>query len=225
MTSSSLIAELPAPARSAATRQTLATVRVLGAAGLVLGVFLAYLGFAWDVQWHTDVGPDTFFTAPHLVLYGGIAISGLTCLAIVLLTTRFTRGTGTALEGTTAIFNDAFRAPLTFEPEGGIADKTATIRITDPHGDWYEVGPLGRHPRQRTLWGLDLISLPEPGSWTIELTVNGMEGVGTGTLSGVMVGPRPGPPPTPMWLIAALPLVFLLWLGVRGWLAVRPGRL
>lgn len=570
MTSSSLIAELPAPARSGATKQTLATVRVLGAAGLLFGVFLAYLGFAWDVQWHTDVGPDTFFTAPHLVLYGGIAISGLTCLAVVLLTTRYSRGTETALEGTTAIFNGAFRAPLgyivsgfgalffllyglmdqwwhslygfdvtlvspphvglilsimvtmagclialawhvrtasargaqrflaalgtafaaavlvafitptltdlqpwefvrgvswpncvvsalypaallmvasiirrpwaatlfglcftaldlfstavvpvitrdyaaslglflrdtttgdvivsglipsyliiaglvvdvlleigrlrawspvvvvpfagaaaaltlrlleadlplyqpsafdpaeiavfraahsssvamsslllapvigavagwfgwllgvllatsrlerpgqspplkaaaasailvllvagspltvqahasdphhellqagpyavtvgfsewpiqaersldiTFEPEGGIANKTATIRITDPHGDWYEVGPLGRHPRQRTLWGLDLISLPESGNWTIELTVNGMEGIGTGTLSGITVGPRPGPPPTPMWLIAALPLVFLIWLGVRGWLTVRPGRL
>ena len=50
MTSSSLIAELPAPARSDSTSQTLATVRVLGAAGLLIGVFLAYLGFAWDVQ-------------------------------------------------------------------------------------------------------------------------------------------------------------------------------
>jgi hypothetical protein len=113
---------------------------------------------------------------------------------------------------------------ITFEPEGGIADKTATIRITDPQGDWYEVGPLGRHPRQRDLWGLDLIALPATGDWTIELTVSGPEGTGAGTLSGIAVGERPGPPLSPMWVIAILPLVFLLSLGVRGWLQVRPGR-
>jgi hypothetical protein len=113
---------------------------------------------------------------------------------------------------------------ITFEPEGGIADKSATIEITDPYGEWYEVGALGRHPRQRELWGLDLIALPAPGDWTIELTVSGPEGTGSGTLTGVPVGERPGPPPAPMWVIAALPLVFLLWLGVRGWLQVRPGR-
>ncbi|MBA2598485.1 MAG: hypothetical protein H0V00_17830, partial [Chloroflexia bacterium] len=73
------------------------------------------------------------------------------------------------------------------------------------------------------LWGLDLIALPAPGDWTIELTVTGPEGTGAGTLSGIAVGERPGPPPAPMWLIAALPLLFLLWLGVRGWRQVRPG--
>ncbi len=41
---------------------------------------------------------------------------------------------------------------------------------------------------------------------------------------GVPAGERPGPPPAPMWLIAALPLFFLVGLGVRGWLQVRPGR-
>jgi hypothetical protein len=113
---------------------------------------------------------------------------------------------------------------ITFEPQGGIAGKTATIAITDEHGDWYEVGPLGRHPRQRELWGLDLIALPSPGTWTIELTVDGPLGSGTGTLSGVAVEARPGPPLAPMWLIAVLPLLFLLWLGARGWMRVRPGR-
>jgi hypothetical protein len=113
---------------------------------------------------------------------------------------------------------------ITFEPEGGIADKTATIEITDPNGDWYEVGPLGRHPRQRDLWGLDLIALPAQGDWTIELTIDGPKGIGTGTLTGISVGERPGPPLSPMWLIAILPLVFLLWLGIRAWFMVRPGR-
>ena len=30
--------------------------------------------------------------------------------------------------------------------------------------------------------------------------------------------------PGPIWAIAALPLVFLVWLGMRGWLRVRPGK-
>ena len=105
-----------------------------------------------------------------------------------------------------------------------IEGKSATIRITDPYGDWYEVGALGRHPRQRELWGLDLIALPSTGDWSIELTVDGPEGSGTGALTGIPVGERPGPPPAPMWLIAALPLIFLLWLGVRGWRQVCPSQ-
>lgn len=570
MTSSTLVARIPPPTRSRASDQTLARIRIIAAAGFLGGVFLALLGFAWDVQWHTDVGPDTFFTAPHLVLYGGIAISGLTCLAMVLLTTLYARrGAATALDGATAILGGRFLAPLgyivggfgalffllyggldqwwhtlygfdvtlvspphiglifsivvsmagclvalawhvrtargkaqialasagcalaaailvmfitptltdllpwmlfgsvswpssvisllypatillvvviirqpwagtlfgliftllnlilvlvvpaitrdyaasiglfmrdntsgeaivpgltptfvlaagiivdllialgrrqnwrvgvtiplagaaaalalrliepnlplyqsatfapaemqqriaeitaavstsslilapifgavagwfgwllgivirgendpastsppsgspiaaaataaalvlllvpastlahaadphhetiqagpyavlvgfsewpilaersidiTFEPEGGIAGKSASIRITDAEGELYEVGPLGRHPRQRELWGLDLIALPTQGDWTIELTVDGPLGSGTETLTGIPVGARPGPPPLPIWLVATLPLVFLLWLGVRGWRAVRPGQ-
>ncbi|MFN8589974.1 MAG: hypothetical protein U0031_00845 [Thermomicrobiales bacterium] len=111
---------------------------------------------------------------------------------------------------------------ITFTPDGGIADKTATIEITDPAGEWYEIGPLGRHPRQRDVWGLDLIALPDPGDWTIKLTIDGPLGQGTGTLRGIPVTDRPGPPLWPMWLIAALPLIFLVWLGLRGWRAVRP---
>ena len=566
MTASTLVAEIPAPARTA--DKTLARARVIAAAGFLIGIMLAFLGFAWDVQWHTDVGPDTFFTAPHLVLYGGIAVSGLTCLGMVLLTTWYARrGLPAALDGATSLLGGRFQAPLgyivggfgalffllygvmdqwwhslygfdvtlvspphvglilsimvtmagclmafawhirtapvegvrrtlagagiafaaaalvmfitptltdlfrwemfgrfswpnmvvaalypaaillvasivrrqwagtlfglmftaldllttamvpaitrdyaaslglfprdnvsgevivpglvptyvlaagivvdllletarrrgwrvavvvpvagaaaalvlrllepdlplyqphrldpaeiaalkaevsaavamsslilapligaaagwfgwllgivikdgtthtsaaryrpaavaavaamglllltpattdahapdphheliqagpyavtvgfsewpiraeraldiTFEPEGGIADKTAAIRVVDPSGDWYEVGPLGRHPRQRDLWGLDLIALPAAGNWSIELTVDGPLGGGSGTLTGIPVESRPGPPLAPMWLIAALPLVFLAWLGVRGWLQVRPG--
>jgi hypothetical protein len=568
MASSPLIAQLPASPRARTADRTVDRARIVAAAGFLLGVVLSFLGFSWDVQWHTDVGPDTFFTAPHLVLYGGVAIAGLTSLAMVLLTTWYARrGTPAALEGTTAILGGRFQGPLgyiiggfgalffllyglmdqwwhtlygfdvtlvspphvglilsimvtmagcltalawhvrtahgpvqrifaaagaafaaavlvafitptltdllpwrlfgvvswpntvvsllypaailtvisvvrrpwggtlfglvftaldllttaiipgitrdyaasiglfmrdnttgevvvsgllptyvllagiaadlvllagralgwrltivvplagaaaafalrlpepnlplyapdplapaeviaawteitaavstsslilaplvgalagwfgwllgivltgsasgatprvpgravvataaailllltpattlahapdphhetiqagpyevlvgfsewpiraersldiTFEPEGGIEDKTATIRITDPNGEWERggVGPLGRHPRQRELWGLDLIAFPTPGDWTIELTIDGPEGTGTGTLSGIPVGERPGPSPAPMWAIAALPLLFLVWLGVQAWIRVRPG--
>jgi hypothetical protein len=37
--------------------------------GLLLGACFYILGGSWDIQWHADVGPDTFFTAPHSMLY------------------------------------------------------------------------------------------------------------------------------------------------------------
>lgn len=42
-----------------------------------LGGFVAALfGTYWDDAWHTEVGRDTFFIAPHLVLYAGISLAG-----------------------------------------------------------------------------------------------------------------------------------------------------
>ena len=113
MSASTLIAQNPAPTRARAADRTLERARFAAAAGFLLGVFLVFLGFAWDIQWHTDVGPDTFFTAPHLVLYGGVAIAGLTSLAMELLATWFARrGSPAALERTTAILGGRFRGPL-----------------------------------------------------------------------------------------------------------------
>jgi len=66
--------------------------RGLPAASTVLGgTVLSLVGLTWDVQWHTDVGPDTFFTLPHLFLYAGSAVSGLASLVVVLLTTAAQR--------------------------------------------------------------------------------------------------------------------------------------
>lgn len=61
-------------------------------AGLLLfGTATTLIGLAWDAQWHSDVGPDTFFTLPHLLLYLGSAVSGLVSLAVVLAATAATR--------------------------------------------------------------------------------------------------------------------------------------
>ncbi|MCO1581482.1 hypothetical protein M8C13_37605 [Crossiella sp. SN42] len=65
----------------------------LVAAGFVLGgSLLSLTGLTWDIQWHSDVGPDTFFTLPHLFLYSGSAIAGIASLVVVLLTTAAQRG-------------------------------------------------------------------------------------------------------------------------------------
>ena len=59
--------------------------RLLTGIPLTLGVMLSFLGLAWDIQWHGEVGPDTFFTLPHLALYSGVAIAGLTSLMVTLM--------------------------------------------------------------------------------------------------------------------------------------------
>ncbi|MFC4589979.1 hypothetical protein [Sphaerisporangium corydalis] len=86
------------------------------ATAVLAGVFLSLAGFVWDVQWHTDVGPDTFFTAPHLLLYAGSAIAGLASLAVVLATTAGRRR-GHPIDPTVGgrvvgVFGGAIAAPV-----------------------------------------------------------------------------------------------------------------
>ena len=58
---------------------------------LLLGSASTFVGLAWDLQWHNDVGPDTFYTLPHLFIYAGAAVSGLVSLAVVLAATGAVR--------------------------------------------------------------------------------------------------------------------------------------
>ncbi len=77
---------------STAGVQARSVPRGLVPASVVLGgVLLSLTGLTWDIQWHTDVGPDTFFTVPHLLLYSGSAVSGLASLIVVLMTTAAER--------------------------------------------------------------------------------------------------------------------------------------
>lgn len=83
---------------------------------VLLGTAISTVGLSWDIEWHVDVGPDTFFTLPHLFLYSGSAISGVASLAVVLLATsaqragrrwpRWAGGVGVR------VFGGAFHAPL-----------------------------------------------------------------------------------------------------------------
>ncbi len=66
---------------------TLPRSEVVGAWAMLLGLVLLTFGLAWDAQWHFDVGPDTIFTAPHLLVYSGPALYGFSCLAVVLVRT------------------------------------------------------------------------------------------------------------------------------------------
>ncbi|MGH3916108.1 MAG: hypothetical protein ACRDTC_22275, partial [Pseudonocardiaceae bacterium] len=78
-----------------------------------------------------------------------------------------------------------------FTPAGGIADLNGTLQMTGPSGAEFQpnvqsAGPQGRalvrHPRARDSWGLDIVALPEEGTWRFEFVLAGPRGPGTGTL-------------------------------------------
>jgi hypothetical protein len=87
-----------------------------GAWAVLLGTLITTVGLSWDIQWHVEVGPDTFFTLPHLALYAGSALSGIASLVMVLMTTS-ARRTGRPLPPTVGgppvrVFGGRFTAPL-----------------------------------------------------------------------------------------------------------------
>jgi hypothetical protein len=87
-----------------------------GAALVLLGGVLTVVGFSWDIDWHTVVGPDTFFTAPHLMVYAGCTLAGVTSLVLVLLATAGQRA-GRPVDRTAGgppirVFGGLFTAPL-----------------------------------------------------------------------------------------------------------------
>lgn len=50
-------------------------------------VFQGVTGTAWDVQWHTYVGRDQFWTPPHILIYTAVGCAGLIALVNVLAST------------------------------------------------------------------------------------------------------------------------------------------
>ncbi|MCD9588169.1 hypothetical protein [Streptomyces sp. 8ZJF_21] len=87
------------------------------AANTVLaGTMTSLFGLSWDIQWHVDVGPDTFFTLSHLMLYSGSALAGIASLTMVLIATAAQRA-GRSVDQfpggkPVRVFGGVFRAPL-----------------------------------------------------------------------------------------------------------------
>ncbi|WP_020386204.1 hypothetical protein [Kribbella catacumbae] len=122
---------------SASSSRVLPRREQLGAWFLLTGTALSGLGLVWDVQWHSDVGPDTFFTAPHLVMYLGGALSGITSLIVVLLGTRAAQRPQ-YVDGAPALtVLGTFRAPLPFLVCGTAGAIGLLYGLTDLW--WHEV--------------------------------------------------------------------------------------
>jgi hypothetical protein len=68
------------------------------------------VGVLWDISWHRTIGRDTFWTPPHLAIYVGGVVAGLTCGWLALRTT-FAADSG-RLEKAASVRFWGFRAPL-----------------------------------------------------------------------------------------------------------------
>jgi hypothetical protein len=93
-----------------------------GAWSVLAGTLITLFGLGWDIQWHVEVGPDTFFTLSHLALYSGSAIAGIGSLTMVLLSTAAQRA-GRAFPRYAGgppirVFGGAFHAPLGYLVSG-----------------------------------------------------------------------------------------------------------
>lgn len=120
---------LPVPLPAADGSSAAADSAVAGRTGarvgawiVLLGTAITTVGISWDIQWHVEVGPDTFFTLPHLFLYSGSAIAGIASLVMVLLATSAQRAgrdwPRTAGGTPVRVFGGVFRAPLGYLVSG-----------------------------------------------------------------------------------------------------------
>lgn len=106
------------PIEDRATDRDPSALLGMGAVGLLLAALCTYFGASWDIMWHTDVGPDTFFTAPHLLVYAGAAGAGLASLAVVLGLTWRARHGATDDGVSVPLLRGAFRGPVGFAIAG-----------------------------------------------------------------------------------------------------------
>ena len=75
-------------------------------------------GVRWDIQWHVQIGRDSFWIAPHLMTYAGVSTVVLVSFGILLWETgRPVPGTGTVrvlgLRGTRGFHVAAWGAAIT----------------------------------------------------------------------------------------------------------------
>jgi hypothetical protein len=72
---------------------------------------------------------------------------------------------------------------------------------------------LSRHPRNRSVWGLDVHSLDVAGMWTLRFEIDGPQGAGTGDLA-IDVLKQPGPALALSWAIGPIPLALAFYVAV-----------
>lgn len=105
----------PTPAPSPEAARSESRFRIAVGALVVLACVAYILGVTWDIQWHIDVGPDTFWTKSHLFFYAGAAIAGLASLYMVVATTlKYRRGAAGVSDANTTPWLSIFRAPIGF---------------------------------------------------------------------------------------------------------------
>src|SRR5215472_15983294 len=58
---------------------------------VLLGSVICFLGTSWDIQWHSLIGRDRTLIPPHIMMLGGVTLSGTAALSDVLIETIWAR--------------------------------------------------------------------------------------------------------------------------------------
>src|SRR5215207_6783505 len=58
---------------------------------LLLAKALAGVGVGWDIRWHIVIGRDSFWIAPHVMTYAGVALAAIVSFGILAWETRLAR--------------------------------------------------------------------------------------------------------------------------------------
>ena len=124
---------------------------------VLIGSTSIVVGLLWDLSWHLTIGRDTFWSPPHLAVYLGGVLAGLSCGALALKTTF----RGSEAQREVAVRFWGFRAPLGAWVAiwGALA-----MLVSAPFDNWWH-----------NAYGLDIQSFTPPhalllfGMFTIQL--------------------------------------------------------
>jgi hypothetical protein len=128
---------------------------------MLAGTLISLAGLTWDIDWHLDVGPDSFFTLPHLFIYSGGAIAGLTSVVMVLQATaaqRHGQDLDPTVGGRAFTVLGVFAAPIGYLV-GGIA--AASFLLYGLYDEWWH-----------GLYGFDVtVASPPHQGWLTSICV------------------------------------------------------
>ena len=68
-----------------------ARARRVGLWVLLLAKAVAGIGVGWDIRWHIVIGRDSFWIAPHVMTYAGVALASIVSLGVLALETHRAR--------------------------------------------------------------------------------------------------------------------------------------
>jgi hypothetical protein len=55
--------------------------------GLLLAKAVAGIGVGWDIRWHVVIGRDSFWIAPHVMTYAGVAVAAIFSFGVLAIET------------------------------------------------------------------------------------------------------------------------------------------
>lgn len=132
---------------------------------VVFASFCITVGVIWDIMWHMSIGRDGLLAPPHMVIYVGAVVSGLSCAYQILNLTLSKNHPGRA---TSVKFWGVFYGPL----GSMICVWGALAMLTSaPFDDWWH-----------NTYGLDVLILTPPHS----LLLMGIMTVQFGAMVGVL---------------------------------------